>query len=180
MLSLAEAQSLVTAFDVKIPEGLLAQKARAEEFEKKQKEVAAQGDVMPDGWHLKKSFEELHKQAKEQAAKKNLDKAFELLDNCEKLLKEPELPPLPKTPEQDKGKEPEKPVVPKRGLPKLPVDAKKMAQGKRLGKGSFGDVYEIDGGEGAPPMVIKLIEKEGGEADLQAEVEAYEKIGENE
>jgi len=56
-LTLIEIKSLIGALGVKIPEDILQQKAKAEEFEERRKKIAAEaGDKAPE-WHLRGKYE---------------------------------------------------------------------------------------------------------------------------
>ena len=183
---------------VAIPPAFIENKRRAEEFKQRRAKLDVDYPDLADH-HFAEAIRTVLAEADDLAAAGvAMDGALQRLDRALSLIEmppppaEPPPPPPPVEPEQPEAEAREifaeakespsgapKPLPEKRGLPKLPVDAAKMTQGKRLGKGSFGDVYEIESEPGGPPLVIKMIEKEGGEADLTAEAEAYAKIGEH-
>jgi hypothetical protein len=92
-LNLIEIKSLIGALGVKIPDDILEQKAKAEEFEERQEKISAQASGKAVEWYLKAKYDTAFKAAEEAAGKKQFDAALKQLDECERLLKEPDLAP---------------------------------------------------------------------------------------
>lgn len=92
-LTLVEIQSLIAALGVKIPEDILAQKAKAEEFGKRREKVAADSRGKPADWWLKAKFDDTLKRADDSAGKKQYDPALALLDEAGQLLTQPDISP---------------------------------------------------------------------------------------
>ena len=92
-LTLDEIKSLIGALGVKIPEGILAQKVKAEEFKARREKVTAEADGKPADWRLKANFDEVLKRATEDADKKQFDLALKLLDEAGQLLQQPDVQP---------------------------------------------------------------------------------------
>lgn len=92
-LTLVEINSLIAAIGVKIPEDILQQKAKAEEFEQRRKKITGEAGAKPAEWHLKAKHDSALKAADDAAGKKQFDPALKQLDECEQLLKQPDLAP---------------------------------------------------------------------------------------
>jgi len=92
-LTLIEIKSLIGALGVKIPDDILQQKAKAEEFQERRKKIAAEAAGKAAEWYLKAKYDVALNAADEAAAKKQFDPAFKQLDECERLLKQPEIAP---------------------------------------------------------------------------------------
>ena len=92
-LTLDEVKSLIAALGVKIPEDILAHKAKAEEFKARRERVAAEAGGKPVGWRLKATFDDTLKRAAESAGQKQFDAALNLLDEAGQLLLQSDAPP---------------------------------------------------------------------------------------
>jgi len=92
-LTLDEVKSLIAALGVKIPEDILAQKAKAEEFKARRDKVAAEAGGKPADWRLKATFDDTLKRAAESAGQKQFDAALKLLDEAGQLLLQSDAPP---------------------------------------------------------------------------------------
>lgn len=92
-LTLIEIKSLIGALGVKISDEILQQKEKAEVFAERQKKIATEAASKAAQWYLRAKYETAHKAAEEAAGKKQYDAALKQLDECERLLKEPELAP---------------------------------------------------------------------------------------
>jgi len=92
-LTLIEIKSLIGALGVKIPEDVLQQKAKAEEFEERRKKILGEVAGKAPEWHLKAKYDTALKAAEEAAGKKQFDAALKQLDECERLLQQPDLAP---------------------------------------------------------------------------------------
>lgn len=79
-LTLEEAKSLIAALGVKIPEAILEQKAKAEEFQARRAKVVAAAGNKPANWQFKQKFNEVLHRAVESAGTQQLDAALKLLD----------------------------------------------------------------------------------------------------
>jgi hypothetical protein len=105
-LTLDEIKALVSALGAKIPEDIIAQRAKAEEFKTRRGKVAAEAGTKPDNWRLKQSFQEVLDRASESAGKQQFDSALQLLDEAEKLLLQPDAPPEPEPPPSPPAEQP--------------------------------------------------------------------------
>lgn len=92
-LTLTEIQSLIAALGVKIPEDILAQRAKAEEFTKRREKLAAEAGGKPAEWRLRAKFDDTLKRADDAAGKKQYDPALALLDEAGQLLQQPDISP---------------------------------------------------------------------------------------
>jgi hypothetical protein len=92
-LNLVEIKSLIGALGVKIPDDILQQKAKAEEFEERRKKIAGDAGSKAPEWYLKARYDAALKAADEASGKKQFVAAFKQLEECERLLKEPEIAP---------------------------------------------------------------------------------------
>jgi len=97
-LTLNEIKSLVAALGVKIPEEILAQKAKAEEFKARRDKIVAEAGGKPDDWRLKADFDTVLNRAAEAAGQKQFDAALKLIEQAEQLLQQPETLPPPVAP----------------------------------------------------------------------------------
>lgn len=92
-LTLVEIQSLIAALGVKIPEDILAEKAKAEEFSKRREKVATEAGGKPADWRLRAKFADALKRADDSAGQKQFDAAFVRLDEAGQLLQQPDIDP---------------------------------------------------------------------------------------
>jgi hypothetical protein len=92
-LTLIEIKSLIGALGVKIPEDILQQKAKAEEFEERRKKVVGEAGSKASEWHLRANYDAALNAADEAVGKKQFDPALKHLDECDRLLQQPELAP---------------------------------------------------------------------------------------
>src|SRR5882672_4854352 len=92
-LNFIEIKSLIGALGVKIPDDILQQKAKAEEFEERRKNLLGEAGGKAPEWYLKAKYDAALKAADEAAGKKQFDAAFKQLEECDRLLKEPEIAP---------------------------------------------------------------------------------------
>jgi hypothetical protein len=93
MLTLEEIKSLVVALGVQIPEDILTQRAKAEEFSARREKVAAEGGAKPADWRLKANFDDTLKRAVDATGQQQFDAALKLLDEAGQLLQQPDTPP---------------------------------------------------------------------------------------
>jgi hypothetical protein len=100
-LNLDEIKSLIGALGVKIPEDILVQKAKAEEFAARREKIAAEAGGKPADWWLKGRFDDALKGADDSASQKQFDSALKLLDEAGQLLQQPNEPPPVTTPEAE-------------------------------------------------------------------------------
>ena len=94
-LTLAETNSLIAALGLKIPESLLEQKAKAEEFKARREKLTGEAAAKPADWRLKASFDDTLKRATQSAEQKQFGPAFKLLDAAAQMLRQPDAPPPP-------------------------------------------------------------------------------------
>ena len=94
-LTLNELQSLITALGLSIPENVLTQKAKAEEFKNRREKIAIDAAGKPDDWRLKKDFDDVLKRADAAAGQMQFEPAFEALDQGGRLLVQPDSLPTP-------------------------------------------------------------------------------------
>ncbi len=94
-LTLDEIKSLIGALGVKIPEDILVQKAKAEEFAARREKISAEASGKPGDWWLKTKFDDALKRADDSAGQKSFDAALKALDEAAQLLQQPEAPPTP-------------------------------------------------------------------------------------
>jgi hypothetical protein len=92
-LTLDEVKSLIGAFGLKVPEAVLEQKARAEEFQARQAKVAGEAGGKPAGWRLKADFDTVLNRAVAAAGQNQFDDAFKMLDEAGQLLQQADAPP---------------------------------------------------------------------------------------
>jgi hypothetical protein len=94
-LTLDEIKSLIGALGVKVPDAILAEKTRAEEFRTRQDKIIAEAGSKPADWRLKANFDQVIKNAAQAAGQKQFDAAFKLLDQAGLLLQQPDSIPTP-------------------------------------------------------------------------------------
>src|SRR5215831_15576283 len=92
-LTLIEIKSLIGALGVKIPEDILQQKAKAEEFDERRKKIVGEAASKASEWHLRAKYDAALKAADEAAGKRQFDPALKQLDECDRLLQQPDLAP---------------------------------------------------------------------------------------
>jgi hypothetical protein len=114
-LTLEETNSLVAALGVKIPESILVEKAKAEEFKLRRDKLAAEAGGKPADWRLKTDFDAVLKHAADAAGQKQFDAALKLLDKAGQLLQQPDAPPPTPEPEPTTAPSPAPPEGAKSG-----------------------------------------------------------------
>ena len=130
-LTLEETNLLVAVLGVRIPESVLAEKAKAEEFKVRREKVAAEAGGKPPDWRLKADFDSVLKRAAEAAGQKQFDAALTLLDEAGQLLQQPDAPPAAPKPEPETVPSPAPPEGAKTGEKVLFAQARLKWDGAR-------------------------------------------------
>jgi hypothetical protein len=92
-LTLNQIQSLMVAIGLNVPEDILQQKAKAEEFQARKEKITAAATAKGGDWRLKTSIEDVCKRASDAADKKQFDPALKLLDEADGILQQPDVSP---------------------------------------------------------------------------------------
>ncbi len=94
-LTLDELKSLIAALGVRIPDTVIDQKAKAEEFDARREKIVAEAAAKPADWRLKADFDDTVKRAVESAGQQQFEPALKLLDESEQILQQPDVAPAP-------------------------------------------------------------------------------------
>jgi len=94
-LTLREIESLIAALGVNIPQAILVQRAKAEDYAARREKIIAEAATKAADWPLKGSFDDALSRAAESATQTQFDDALKLLDEAETILVQPDPPPPP-------------------------------------------------------------------------------------